>query len=95
MASVRLSAAGTTPLRDPELAAIVRSTAEAIAERTGVRLVAIELDDSGVTATLDAPGMAATGFAAELRRLTARWFARKYGAPETGAGSLWGGGSEA
>lgn len=94
MASVRLSAAGTAPLRDQELAAIVRSTAEAIAERTGVRLVSLELDESGVTAELDVPAIAATGFAAELRRVTARWFARKHGAPETGAGSLWGGGGD-
>lgn len=92
MASVRLSAAGTAPLRDPELARIVRSTAEAIAERTGVRLVKLELDDAGVTATLDAPAIVATGFAAELRRVTARWFARRHGAAETGEGSLWGGG---
>jgi hypothetical protein len=94
VASVRLSAAGTAPLRDQELAAIVRSTAEAIAERTGVRLVSLELDESGVTAELDVPAIAATGFAAELRRVTARWFARKHGAPETGAGSLWGGGGD-
>jgi hypothetical protein len=92
VATVRLTAEGTAPLRDPELARIVIATAEAIAERTGVRLVSIAHDDSSVTASIDGPPLVATGFAAELRRVTARWFARKYGVPETGAASLWGGG---
>jgi len=91
-ATVRLAADGSAPLRDPEVARMVRATAEAIAERTGVRLLALELDDAGVVATLEAPAIAATGFAAELRRVTARWFARRHAAPETGPGSLWGGG---
>ncbi len=72
-------------LADPRVRAIVRSTAVAIAERTGVSLETIRVEPSGVVAALEAPRLAGIGFAAELRRLTERWYHDR-----TGGGTLWG-----
>lgn len=63
----------------------VLSTAHAIAERTGVRVLAAEAADSSVTVTLATHRLAALGFASELRRLTEAWHAKR------SAGGLWSG----
>ncbi|MFO0828253.1 MAG: hypothetical protein U0572_08895 [Phycisphaerales bacterium] len=76
-----------SPLANAGVRGIVRATAEAIAERVGVKLVALDDDDDSVTATLEAPQVVALGFAAELRRLTEQWHRAKYGR------GLWGEGS--
>ncbi|MBL9148025.1 MAG: hypothetical protein JNM94_04960 [Phycisphaerae bacterium] len=72
------------PLRDALTRDMVRAAAEAIAERTGVRVVALETSDTGIVATLAAPQLVALGFAAELRRVTEAWHTKKFGV------SLWG-----
>lgn len=76
---VRLSAAVRGALEDSAVHDTVVSSAEAIAERTGVVLVSIEVDASGVTAVVEGDRLAAFGLAAELRRLTGAWYARRFG----------------
>jgi D-glycero-D-manno-heptose 1,7-bisphosphate phosphatase len=83
--TVRLRALDGTPMRDAKVRATVMSTAAAIAERTGIALLAIEADDRSVTVTIDADRIAGLGFLAEVRRLTGAWYAGKHG-----GASLWG-----
>lgn len=73
---VRLNAAAAGALSDPKVHDTVVSSAEAIAERTGVVLVSIEVDERGVTAVVEGGRLEALGLAAELRRLTGAWYAR-------------------
>lgn len=73
------------PLVDPDISRMVRATAEAIAERTGVRLISLVSDDESVTAMLEGSQLVAVGFAAELRRVTDAWHERKFGMPLWGA----------
>lgn len=77
--TVTLTAAGdAAPLADPDTRRTVEAAARAIAERTGVPLVALQLDDRAVTATLAAHRLAAVGFMAELRRTTNDWYAHRH-----------------
>jgi len=81
---VTLRAKSGTPLADESIARVVEATAHAIAERTGVTIVTVQIEPDSITTTLRAPTIVAIGFAAELRRLTEAWYARKHGS------SLWG-----
>ena len=54
---------------------MVASTARAIAERTGIELVSLDLDETSVEARVATHRLAAIGFAAELRRVTNAWHA--------------------
>lgn len=81
---VTLRAKHGTPLADEAVARVVESTAHAIAERTGVTIVTVQVDPDAITATLRAPTIVSIGFAAELRRLTEAWYQAKHGV------SLWG-----
>jgi hypothetical protein len=83
--TVRLRALSGAPLADDAVRTTVVATAHAIAERTGVALLAIEAAADSVTVTLGTDKLAAMGFLAELRRLTNTWFARKRSGE-----SLWG-----
>lgn len=82
--TVTLRALDGRPLGDPAVHGIVVATAHAIAERQGIRVASIDSGDDHVTVTLGAGRIEALGFAAELRRLTGRWYAEKHG------GELWG-----
>jgi len=82
--TVTLRARDARPLADERARETVLATARAIAERTGVELTDLAATDSGVTATLTAPRLAALGFLAELRRLTNAWSRSRSGA------DLWG-----
>jgi D-glycero-D-manno-heptose 1,7-bisphosphate phosphatase len=73
--TVTLRAPSGTPLADHAVRTTVESVAHAIAERTGVSLLAIETDDASITATLATHRLAATAFMAELRRATNTWHA--------------------
>lgn len=84
-ATVRLRALQGSPLADVRTRATVIAAAGSIAERTGVRLVAVAADDRSITVTIDADRLAGLGFLAELRRNTNAWFASRH----TGL-SLWG-----
>lgn len=83
--TVRLRALQGAPLHDAKIRATVVSTAQAIAERTGVTMIGIDADDQGITVTLDTDKLAAMGFLAELRRLTEQWYSKKHNGE-----SLWG-----
>ncbi len=73
--TVTLRAPEGTPLADEHVRSTVESAARAIAERTGVALLAIHTDEASVTATLATHRLAATAFMAELRRATNAWHA--------------------
>ncbi len=76
--TVTLRAPTGRPLTEPRTRATVEAAARAIAERTGVPLADLRLDDTSVTATLGTHRLAALGFMAELRRATNRWYASKH-----------------
>ncbi len=61
------------PLSDDKIRRTVESTANAIAERTGIRLIELDTTDTAVTATLATHKLGALAFMAELRRATNRW----------------------
>lgn len=82
---ITLRALRGEPLEDAALRDIVVATAHAIAERQGIRVGEIETEPDRITITLGAGRIESIGFAAELRRVTTRWFRNKYG-EET----LWG-----
>lgn len=84
-ASITLRALQGSPLLDPVVRDIVVATANAIAERNGVRLTYLSASDRSVTAELEGTRLMALGFAAELRRLTDAWYRKKFGEP-----TLWG-----
>ena len=84
-ATITLRALEGEPLRDAAIREMVEATAHAIAERQGLRVLAIRSEDDRIHVTLPVGRLAAIGFAAELRRLTTRWYTQKVGAP-----TLWG-----
>ena len=83
--AVTLRTLAGTPLADPDLERMIVSTAHAIAERQGVRILGIDTGPDHVTAEIGAGRVAAIGFAAELRRVTEAWYRGKHGAQ-----TLWG-----
>jgi hypothetical protein len=85
VSTIRLRALSGTPLADAKVRGVVISTAQAIAERTGLKLGEIEATDEALTVTIEADRLAGLGFLAELRRLTNAWYAGKHDGK-----SLWG-----
>ena len=83
--TITLRALSGTPLADTAIRRTVQATARAIAERTGVELVSLEISNDRVKATLQASRLAGIGFAAELRRITTNWHQAR-----TGQSHLWG-----
>jgi hypothetical protein len=69
------------PLADEGVRRIVVASAEALAERNGVRLARTETTPASLTLTILGPALVAVGFAAELRRATEAWHRSKYGSP--------------
>lgn len=63
-------------LSNPTVHDMVIASAEAIAERTGVELLSIEIDGDAVNAIVLGDKLVAMGLAAELRRLTGAWYTR-------------------
>jgi hypothetical protein len=84
-ATITLRALAGEPLADDRVRETVIATAHALAERHGLSVLHVETDLDSATFTLNAGRIEAVGFAAELRRLTTRWYTQKYG--ET---TLWG-----
>jgi hypothetical protein len=82
---ITLRALEGRPLEDDRVRDRVIATAHAIAERQGLKLVAVQAQPDRITVTLNSGRIETLGFAAELRRLTARWYAQKHGGD-----SLWG-----
>lgn len=81
---VRLRAALGEPLADESVRAIVVSTAEAIGERTGVRVEVLDIEPNAIELDVEGSQLAATALAAELRRITDQWHLDRHG------GRLWG-----
>lgn len=82
---ITLRALEGRPLADAAIRAMVEATAHAIAERQGMKLLELHSEDDRIRVALPTNRLAAIGFAAELRRLTTRWYTQKYGAE-----TLWG-----
>lgn len=82
---VTLRALAGEPLADAGVRESVLSSAWALAERVGVRILFAEADLSSVHVSLLSDRFAALGFAAELRRLTNAWYESKFR-----DGPLWG-----
>lgn len=61
------------PLSDNKVRRTVESAANALAERTGIKLIELDTTDSKVIVTLGTHKLAALAFVAELRRSTNRW----------------------
>lgn len=85
VSQVTLRALEGAPLEDRRIRDMVIATARAIAERQGVTVMDIRTDSDRITVTLNTGRIESIGFAAELRRLTNRWYAKKYH-----EASLWG-----
>ncbi len=83
--SITLRARYPGALEDDGVRRTVESTAHAIGERTGVAIERVAMDADSVTVALGTHKLGAVGFAAELRRLTERWYAHKHEGE-----SLWG-----
>lgn len=84
-ATMRLRAVSGTPLDEPSVRETVESSARALAERMGVEIFALGLDDESITIELGVDKLAGLGFMAELRRTTNAWYEAKYR-----DGPLWG-----
>ena len=82
-AAVRLSSMLGAPLSDDSVRGIVRSSAEAIGERTGVGVRITAIDERSIELEVDGSQLEATALAAELRRVTDDWHQEKFGC------SLW------
>jgi hypothetical protein len=82
---VTLRALEGRPLQDEPIRQMVQATAYAIAERQGVKVLAMRAEPDHITVSLNVGRIQAIGFAAELRRLTTNWYTHKFG-----GASLWG-----
>lgn len=82
---ITLRALEGEPLEDQRIREMVVATALAIAERQGVEVLYVKTAKDSITVALDSGRIEAMGFAAELRRLTTRWYTQKFG-----AATLWG-----
>ncbi len=77
-ASLSLRAEQPAALADAGIRATVQASAEALAERTGIRLLDISIEDGLLKIELEGSEFVAVGFAAELRRLTNAWHRRQF-----------------
>jgi hypothetical protein len=77
--AITLRALQGQPLTDDRVREMVVATANAIAERQGVKVVQVRAEPDRVSVTLQTGRIQAIGFAAELRRLTSRWYMQKFG----------------
>ena len=78
---VTLRAASNDALSDRRTRDTVTAAARGIAERTGIRLLELEIDHASVTATIATHRLAAVAFLNELRRTTNAWHARTRDTP--------------
>ncbi len=77
-ATVTLRARIGRPLSDDLVRRTVVAAARGIAERTGIAVTHLEVEDDALTVTLQTSRVGAIGFAAELRRNTQTWYAARY-----------------
>ena len=77
--AVRLVFGPDADLEDERLRETIVAAAEAIAERTGVRLVDCRVSGGRLELAVEGSSMLAVGLAAELRRTTDRWYLDREG----------------
>lgn len=82
---IRLCAVHGTPLEEPVVRSTVVAAAQALAERSGVRIFHVTTTVAMIQVELELGGLAAIGFAAELRAITNGWYEERYR-----DGPLWG-----
>ena len=85
LGSVALHARRSDILSDAVFQETIKSMAQALAQRTGIKLVRIEFETNCVIATVEGGDVIALGFVAELRRDSDRWWRE-----HRGAESPWG-----
>lgn len=85
LTNVTLRALEGEPLADDRIREMVVAAAHGLAERHGIEVVNVDTEPDRISVTLQAPRVTAVGFAAELRRNTTQWYARKFGVE-----TLWG-----
>jgi hypothetical protein len=85
LTTVTLRALEGRPLDEHPIRDMVEAMARGIAERQGIDVLDVRSEGDRISVTLRAPRMVAVGFAAELRRLTNRWYTEKFAAD-----TLWG-----
>ena len=85
VSEVTLRALEGAPLKDRRIREMVIATARAIAERQGITVMDMRADADRITVKLKTGRIESIGFAAELRRLTTKWYTQKYG-----EATLWG-----
>lgn len=93
--AVRLTFAEEADLEDERLRETVLAAANGIAERTGVELERVVIEDRRLEITVKGPQILSLGLAAELRRTTDQWHRDRRGVhlwitpdpPEGGHGS--------
>jgi len=83
--TIELHARRSDILSDAVFQETIKSMAQALAQRTGIKLVRIEFETNCVTATVEGGDVIALGFVAELRRDSDRWWRE-----HRGAESPWG-----
>ena len=83
--TIRLRALSGTPLDEPVVRSTVEAAAYALAERSGLRITFMGIDNTSLTVTLDCDQLGAIGFMAQLRHDTNSWYEHKYH-----DGPLWG-----
>lgn len=76
--TITLRALEGEPLADASIREMVEASAHAIAERQGVKVLDLRCEDDRIHLALPLPRIAAIGFAAELRRITTRWYTQKF-----------------
>jgi hypothetical protein len=82
---ITLRALQGEPLKQQRVREMIAATAHAIAERQGIPVIEMDLNNDCITVALGTGRIEAIGFAAELRRLTTRWYTQKFGME-----TLWG-----
>jgi len=83
--TLRLRAVSGTPLDEPMVREMVEASARGLAERMGVVLHAVQIDDVSITLDMGVDTLSGVGFLAELRRATNAWYEGKFR-----DGPLWG-----
>ena len=83
--TVTLHALEGEPLLHEKIRDMVGAAAHGMAEREGFELADVATTPDSITITLEADQLVAVGFAAELRRVTTKWYASKFGVEH-----LWG-----
>ena len=81
VSSASLHAARNSPLADPRTRETVLAAVHAIAERTGVDVLKVDISDERLDIQVYGPEILVVGLLAELRRNTDHWHRQRYQSP--------------